>query len=154
MSFPQKFSGIQFLVQRNKAFVPLRHLLFKHLSGIKCDPFLSGYDWSKLRNKSLKCPPDFCHNGGVCLPEGGVKGNPACLCKPGYTGPNCLTEISTCSEVPCLHGASCTEDPSGIRTGHHFWNAPSPRGPTPPQFCINENQCFFNKHNKDCVSCS
>ena len=82
------------------------------------------YDWNRLRNDQLKCPPGYCHNDGVCLPgsaggggagdnDGGGGTSHTCLCKPGYTGPTCLTAYSTCSEEPCLHGAPCTEDPSG-----------------------------------------
>ena len=76
--------------------------------------YVAVYDWSRLRNDQLKCPVGYCHNDGVCLVggEGGVSGH-TCLCKPGFTGPTCLTAYSTCSEEPCLHGAPCTEDPSG-----------------------------------------
>ncbi|XP_071747876.1 protein crumbs isoform X2 [Lepeophtheirus salmonis] len=48
---------------------------------------------------------------GVCLPES--TSAPSCLCKPGFSGPTCTTPASSCNENPCVHGSSCTEDPSG-----------------------------------------
>ena len=74
------------------------------------------------------CNSDLCENDGVCLPAevvqrpSGLGAVPAgtvhCLCKPGFTGANCGTRMSTCLENPCHPDARCVEDPSG-GTGYY-----------------------------------
>ena len=85
---------------------------------------LSGYNWSILTNHDTpECDSGLCQNDGECLPGQGVRpgspaGTVACLCKPGFKGPNCGTRMSSCAENPCHNGANCIEDPSG-GTGYY-----------------------------------
>ena len=85
---------------------------------------IPGYNWSSLATNSEEppCNSDVCMNGGECLPAQGLiqrttsvipEGTVYCLCKPGFTSPNCGQPMSSCSENPCRHGAQCVEDPSG-----------------------------------------
>ncbi|CAF1023523.1 unnamed protein product [Adineta ricciae] len=36
-------------------------------------------------------------------------GDKLCICSPGYTGPQCDTEIDECLAAPCLHGGVCKD---------------------------------------------
>ena len=85
--------------------------------------YVTDYDWSsltdfQLRSGSEQCPPNYCKNGGVCLPLSNSRQR--CLCEPGFTGGQCETRITTCTENPCREPSNpnlpkfqCTDDPSG-----------------------------------------
>ncbi|XP_031570149.1 cadherin EGF LAG seven-pass G-type receptor 1-like isoform X2 [Actinia tenebrosa] len=57
-----------------------------------------------------QCPvsPDCrnCYNGGTCQD---TVGSYTCLCKQGYTGRHCRTDIDYCQENPCLNGGTCQD---------------------------------------------
>jgi hypothetical protein len=129
--------------------------------------FLPGYNWTTLtdfaqaRTTNGGCDQSLCENGGVCLPGEGVvrpsgsgpqppPGTVACLCRPGFTGPDCGTAISSCAENPCQHEASCTEDPSGGTgytcncdgTGHRGRHCELEANSCGPDACRNGGSCL------------
>ena len=72
----------------------------------------------------MKCPPNSCSANGRCL----VKNKKfSCVCKPGFTGAKCETDINECeSDHPCqqkcknMHGSyKCTCDPGYIVQNIH-----------------------------------
>uniref|UniRef100_A0A3B1J0F2 EGF like repeats and discoidin domains 3 n=1 Tax=Astyanax mexicanus TaxID=7994 RepID=A0A3B1J0F2_ASTMX len=54
------------------------------------------------------CEPNPCENGGACL---SALSNEAytCECRPGFTGPNCASnmEVGPCHPNPCHNGGMC-----------------------------------------------
>uniref|UniRef100_A0A2M4CIK6 Delta-like protein n=1 Tax=Anopheles darlingi TaxID=43151 RepID=A0A2M4CIK6_ANODA len=46
-----------------------------------------------------------CRNGGTCFNTG--QGSYTCQCRPGFTGTDCESIMTSCNEQPCLHGATC-----------------------------------------------
>ncbi|EAA14361.4 AGAP010265-PA, partial [Anopheles gambiae str. PEST] len=52
-----------------------------------------------------------CLNGGTCFNTG--QGLYTCQCRPGYKGTECELSITSCSDHPCLHGATCTSTVDG-----------------------------------------
>ncbi|XP_053372837.1 uncharacterized protein LOC123559410 [Mercenaria mercenaria] len=51
------------------------------------------------------CESFPCGNGTCSVSNGSA----ACLCKPGYTGLNCDTNINECDSNPCKNGATCVD---------------------------------------------
>ena len=62
--------------------------------------------------ESNPCSVTTCDNGGLCLPLVVPAETPACLCAAGYSGPSCSVLATSCSSSPCLHSASCQEEPT------------------------------------------
>lgn len=52
-----------------------------------------------------ECDPDPCHYGSC---KDGVA-TFTCLCRPGYTGHHCETNINECHSQPCRHGGTCQD---------------------------------------------
>ena len=50
------------------------------------------------------CEPNLCQNGATCEVVGSSF---TCLCPPGFTGVNCMSELDPCSPAPCAAGATC-----------------------------------------------
>uniref|UniRef100_A0A8L8KFJ7 Sushi, von Willebrand factor type A, EGF and pentraxin domain-containing protein 1 n=1 Tax=Heligmosomoides polygyrus TaxID=6339 RepID=A0A8L8KFJ7_HELPZ len=53
------------------------------------------------------CTESVCQNDGQCnrTSDGGFK----CVCKPGFTGAHCETNIDDCARSPCPLGATCID---------------------------------------------
>ncbi|XP_029024593.1 brevican core protein-like isoform X2 [Betta splendens] len=54
----------------------------------------------------LPCSENPCHNGGSCFKKGEQN---TCVCAPGFTGPQCETDVDECQSNPCLNGATCMD---------------------------------------------
>lgn len=52
-----------------------------------------------------ECSPDPCHYGSC---KDGVA-TFTCLCRPGYTGHHCETNVNECHSQPCRHGGTCQD---------------------------------------------
>ncbi|XP_005107991.1 MAM and LDL-receptor class A domain-containing protein 1-like [Aplysia californica] len=52
------------------------------------------------------CTTAQCLNGGMCQADGESY---TCRCAPGYTGPNCETDIDDCQLLPCQNKAVCVD---------------------------------------------
>ncbi|XP_068721036.1 fibropellin-3-like isoform X1 [Montipora capricornis] len=79
-----------------------------YLAGIYrggCD-FLGCIEYLKCCKMNVdECRISYpCKNGGRCLD---MKGSYICICKSGYKGKNCKTDINECSNNPCKNGATC-----------------------------------------------
>ncbi|XP_005113452.2 uncharacterized protein LOC101845983 [Aplysia californica] len=55
---------------------------------------------------AYNCTTAPCLNGGMCGAEGESY---TCRCAPGYTGPNCETDIDDCRLLPCQNNAVCID---------------------------------------------
>lgn len=74
----------------------------------------------------------------------------ACLCQPGFTGPNCGMLKASCEENPCLNGGLCQTDTSsetGYRcdcrtTGHRGQHCELEVESCGTDACHNGGQCF------------
>lgn len=49
---------------------------------------------------------DPCLNGATCKDD---INRFKCICKKGFNGNQCETEINDCDPSPCLNGATCTD---------------------------------------------
>ena len=55
-----------------------------------------------------ECASNPCYNGGVCEDQPqGYK----CECAPGYSGLQCIEELSSCDSNPCPDRAMCKNEP-------------------------------------------
>ncbi len=45
-------------------------------------------------------------NGGTCLD---AVNRFTCMCRPGYSGSQCQTDINECGSTPCSNGGTCTD---------------------------------------------
>ena len=61
-----------------------------------------------------------CENGGTCAWEAGS--TKVCVCKPGFTGQNCGSDVDECLTNPCSDGATCHD-----RVGYYFCECPRGR---------------------------
>ncbi len=55
-----------------------------------------------------------CLNQGTCIE---LEGNATCVCREGWTGPLCSTDIDHCTANLCMNGATCTDLPPGSQAG-------------------------------------
>ena len=59
-----------------------------------------------------ECDEMPCLNGGKCVDLGDVKHGGhyyKCVCKPGFIGKNCETNVDDCDPSPCLNGGKCVD---------------------------------------------
>lgn len=65
-----------------------------------------------------------CHYRGQCVDAGNTH---YCLCKEGYTGSYCESEVDHCQPGPCQHGATCRSYVGGyvceVSNASHSLNA-------------------------------
>ncbi|XP_071826204.1 cubilin-like isoform X2 [Apostichopus japonicus] len=79
-----------------------------------------------LSGRTCTCPDGYSGNGegpngctpsaqacsnnpcvyGRCVPEGATY---SCVCIPGYTGPNCDSDVNECASDPCLNEGTCVD---------------------------------------------
>jgi hypothetical protein len=52
------------------------------------------------------CSGNPCGSGGTCVEKLG-SGNFSCACAPGFSGPMCTVEETSCTDSPCLNGGVC-----------------------------------------------
>ncbi|XP_022100203.1 sushi, von Willebrand factor type A, EGF and pentraxin domain-containing protein 1-like isoform X2 [Acanthaster planci] len=70
-------------------------------------PDIEGFNISALEVLPYNdCFSSPCANGATCQR---VSTGYVCICKPGYTGIICDTEIDDCESAPCQNGASCRD---------------------------------------------
>ena len=64
----------------------------------------ASYFYSLIANNA--CDLKRCENEAKC-----IKGNYSytCICKPGFKGQDCETDINECDPLPCQHGGNCTD---------------------------------------------
>lgn len=106
--------------------------LHRTLAGCDCLAGFSGPVCEYEENKEPECSLE-CQNGGVCKKGdryfSNVTQNPElsfldafdndtiehCLCKSGFAGAHCETEIEVCGDDNhvCLHGSKCLEEEDG-----------------------------------------
>ncbi len=53
-----------------------------------------------------RCAPNPCMNGGTCASN---SSGFVCTCAPGYSGPNCGTNIDDCLPNQCMNGGTCED---------------------------------------------
>ena len=58
-----------------------------------------------------QCPD--CGPNGVCQPTG------FCLCRPGFSGVRCDTNLDECASGPCENGGSCTDEMAAYTCNCH-----------------------------------
>ena len=84
-----------------------------------CPQYYSGENCEEEPNRCYY----RCRNGGTCFYSGRKK---KCLCRPGFEGRRCQTNIDDCEGNPCLNGGTCCDGvnsftcqcPTGF-TGEH-----------------------------------
>ncbi len=54
----------------------------------------------------LECTSGPCANGGTCVD--GINSF-TCLCRAGYSGAQCTTDINECASTPCQNGGTCVD---------------------------------------------
>uniref|UniRef100_A0A8C6XSH5 Neurogenic locus notch homolog protein 1 n=1 Tax=Naja naja TaxID=35670 RepID=A0A8C6XSH5_NAJNA len=59
-------------------------------------------------DQDVKSP---CQNGATCQ---NTNGSYRCVCKPGFTGDSCETDIDDCQPNPCHNGGSCSDSVNGF----------------------------------------
>uniref|UniRef100_A0A1A8NTR7 Versican core protein n=2 Tax=Nothobranchius rachovii TaxID=451742 RepID=A0A1A8NTR7_9TELE len=75
-------------------------------AGVREEPETST-DMTSVNVKDLlPCSISVCQNGGSCYRTGSQS---ICICAPGYTGPQCETDVDECHSNPCLNGATCQD---------------------------------------------
>ncbi|XP_040577922.1 uncharacterized protein uif [Lepeophtheirus salmonis] len=66
---------------------------------------------SKDSCQEVKCMPNICENGGLCVP---VNHRPKCFCPSGFSGNSCEIDIDECESNPCYNGGTCFDKPQGF----------------------------------------
>ncbi|XP_072018549.1 uncharacterized protein [Amphiura filiformis] len=61
------------------------------------------WDWDRYRDE---CESNPCQNGGFCI-DGVSQYN--CICRSGFSGTRCMTNIDECASGPCLNGGRCRD---------------------------------------------
>lgn len=59
------------------------------------------------------CESDPCANNAACLTHHSNHSY-ECICRPGFAGDRCQTEIDNCASAPCQNGATCATSPLGF----------------------------------------
>ncbi|XP_038067159.1 sushi, von Willebrand factor type A, EGF and pentraxin domain-containing protein 1-like [Patiria miniata] len=89
------------------------------------------------------CFSDPCANGATCQR---VSAGYVCICRPGYTGITCDTEIDDCESTPCENGGSC-------RDGLNDFSCVCPEGYQGKTCSVDINECQHSscQHNGTCL---
>ena len=81
------------------------------------------------------CAKKPCGMNGICYKIGlGYE----CVCKAGFSGPHCKTNIDDCASSPCLYGGMCVD-------GVDNYKCVCPKGRTGKNCDTNTNDCVSNK---------
>lgn len=86
---------------------------------------------------------DACLNGGICQ---NFAGSFRCLCREGWSGAQCETDVDECGSDPCQNQGRCSNFPGGFTC--------SCLGPWEGRFCSDEkDECLEEpcRHNGTCI---
>lgn len=78
------------------------------------------------------CTSNPCANGATCVNT--VDGSYRCVCREGFEGPDCRSNVDNCQPVPCLNGGKCVD-------GDNWFRCECAPGFTGPDCRINVNEC-------------
>jgi hypothetical protein len=61
------------------------------------------------------CPSDatVCENDGICVSGPSTTVDSRCICRAGFSGVRCQTDIDECASEPCVNGATCLDKLNG-----------------------------------------
>ncbi|XP_069497615.1 protein crumbs homolog 1 isoform X2 [Ambystoma mexicanum] len=76
------------------------------INGYSCNCSSTEFMGLHCENPIPLCWSQPCHHHATCHD---TDGSYTCQCWPGYTGPQCETDISECSSSPCLAAGECVE---------------------------------------------
>ena len=80
-----------------------------------CLKGFKGHQCAVASSEIDHCASSPCHHGGVCRSNGNDL-TFGCICREGFNGTRCQTEIEECSLGPprCMNGATCTNTIGGF----------------------------------------
>lgn len=81
------------------------------------------------------CASNPCENSATCVNK--ADGSYRCVCREGFEGSNCGSNIDDCKMLPCLNGGKCVD-------GINWFRCECASGFTGPDCRINVNECASN----------
>ncbi|XP_048584416.1 neurogenic locus notch homolog protein 1 isoform X2 [Nematostella vectensis] len=84
-----------------------------------CHRYSDGYKWISYNRYPTKspCSPNPCENGGICADDRGQASGYRCVCRSGFSGARCQSDINECKKNPCQNGGDCVN-----KHGSHLCN--------------------------------